>query len=132
MLGAELRNLEREIRGVNDILPYAGDFIAEHQCIFLPFLGLEPVKHHRIYRLLYADYLITLLLEPADRIHGVVYMLPCNTVFGTKCGLVYLWRRRDRADSAKPDFVCLEGIGRPEGRAHIVRAADIVKDYHNA
>ena len=36
------------------------------------------------------------------------------------------------ADSAKPDLVCLEGIGRPEGRAHIVSAADIVEDYDDA
>ena len=37
MFGSILRNLENNIRGIHDILPYPFDLIAEHQSIFTSF-----------------------------------------------------------------------------------------------
>ena len=60
MFGAELRNLDTDIRGIDHSLVHASDFISEHKGVFRAFTRTEILKHHRILRLLYADYSVTL------------------------------------------------------------------------
>ena len=59
-------------------------------------------------------------------------MLEGHHLFGPQGYLAKLRRRRHRTDAPQVDFVYAEGVGRAEGAAHVVGAADVVQHQHYA
>ena len=132
MLGAELGNLESHVRGIHDLLADSVDLIAEDQGIFPAFSHrIEGLEAHRIDCLLDADDPVPAGTEFRYRGESAFGIFPWHAVLRSEACLVDFGRRGSRAYSAKPDRVRLEGIAGPEGRAHVVRAADIVQDQHH-
>ena len=132
MFCAILRDLQGEVRSIDNLLRDSCDLISEYYSIFLTWRRNESVKHHRADSLLCTDNSIAFFLESADCIHSITYMLPLHAILGTKCGLMNLSRRRHGADTAKPYFIYLERISGPESRAHIMSASDVIQDQHDA
>ena len=93
---------------------------------------LERIKHHGTVCLLVAYDCISVFLQATDRVHRIVHMLPCHTVFRTEGRLMDLCRRGYGAYSAKPHLVYLERIRGTECRPHIMGTPDIVKHYNYA
>ena len=132
MLRPELRNLQAKVTFVNHILPYSADFISENYGISPPRFWPELIEHHRLSCLLGGNDSITLSLQPADGLEGVLDPLPRQAVLGPEGGFMNLGRRRAGTYSAKPHLVSLERIPAAEGRAHVMGTSDIVQDQHKA
>ena len=127
VLGAELRDFQTEIRGIDHILTHSCDLISEYDGIFTAFLRPECVQHDGTHGLFGADDGIAALLEATYCLHGVVHMFPCHAVLGPQGRFVDFCRRRNGADAAQPYFVDLERIRCPECGTHIMCAPDVVQ-----
>ena len=108
VLRAELRDFKAHVSCIHYILTNAGNFIAEDHGILSSRFRLECIKHHGTHCLLGTYDCISVFLEATDRVHRIVHMLPCDTVFRSEGRLMDLSRRRNRAYSAKPYLIYLE------------------------
>lgn len=132
MLRPELGNLQTKVTLIDHVLPHPADFISENKGIFPPRFRAEVIEHQRLCGLLGGNDRITLSLQPADGLEGVLDLLPRQAVLGPEGGFMNLGRRRTGTYSAKPHLVSLERIPAAEGRAHVMGTSDIVQDQHKA
>ena len=130
MLGAVLGNLQGQVAGIDDILPDAVDFVAEHECVLAAGLAGEVrAEFLRMDGLLHRHQRVAFGPQGGDGVHRVVEMLPRNGILGAQGRFPDLGGGRNGRNAAQEDPVDAEGVGGPEGGADVVRAADVVQDY---
>ena len=127
MLGAVLGDFQGKVGGIHDVLTDAGDFVAEDEGVLASGFAPEGAQFFRMDGLLHRHHRVAVGLEAADGLQGVIDMLPGDGILGAEGRFVDLRGGRNRRNAAQKDFVDTEGIGRPEGAAHVVRTADVVQ-----
>ncbi len=132
MLGAPLGNFQGKVAGIHHSLLHTVHFVSEHEGVLAPGFAPESVQLHRMDGLLHGNHRVSLSLEVMDKCIYVLHMLEGDHFLGPEGDFPQLGRRRHGADAAQEYLVHSEGIGRPEGRTHIVRAADVVQHQDGA
>ena len=84
VLGTVLRNFQREITCVDDVLADAVDFVSEDYGIFGIRGRPEGIQLDGADGLLDGHEGVALFPEPADGLQGVVGVLPRDAVFGAE------------------------------------------------
>ena len=130
VLGAVLGDFQRYVADIDDVLADAGDFIAEDEGVFARRVAAEGAEFLRMDGLFHGDEGVTLRAQKSHGVQRVIEMFPRDGILGAEGRFVDLGGGRDGGDTAEKDFVDAEGIGRAEGAADIVRAADVVQ-YHD-
>ena len=98
----------------------------------IPF-GLPPlIEFHGVDGLFYSYNGVAIGLETLYQRYNVFHVLIWHHFFGAEGDFAKLWGRRDGADAAKVDLVYAKGIGRAEGAAYVVGAADVVQHQHHS
>lgn len=136
MLGTELRDFQRKVGSVHNLLPDAVDFVAEDQGIFfpgssgrIPRLGTEGIQRDGMDRLFHADRRVPLTAKFAHSGEGVLVVFPSHAFLRPESCLANFSGRRKGAYSTKADLVDPESIAGPESGTDIIDAADVVQDY---
>ena len=80
MLRPELGNLQTKVTLIDHVLPHPADFISENKGIFPPRFRAEVIEHQRLCGLLGGNDRITLSLQPADGLEGVLDLLPSRSM----------------------------------------------------
>lgn len=85
MLRTELRDLQSEVRRINNFLSHSINLIAENQReLFTAGKSrCEAIEADRTHRLLNTDNLIAFVPKHGDNFKGTVRMLPRHTVLGS-------------------------------------------------
>ena len=130
MLRPVLGDLNAQVGGVHDILSDAVDFVSEDHGVAPSRLAPEILQLHGVLGLLRADDGPALALQAPHEGERVAHVFPRHAVLGAQRRLVDLRGGRHGADAAEPDLVGLERVGRAEGAADVVRAADVVQHQH--
>ncbi len=78
--------------------------------------------------LLQQNDLITDLFQIPNDFQHIPVMVPCYALFGAEGGFRNLRLRRKTGDAAQPDFLHSHSVGGAKDGAHIVKAADVIKN----
>jgi len=137
MLGAELRDFQRKVGSVHDLLSDTVDFVAEHQGIFfpgssgrIPRIGTKGIQRDGMHRLFHADHRVPLAAKFAHSGESVFVVFPGHAFLSPEGRLADFSGRRKGAYSTKVNLVDPEGIASPESGTDIVDASDVVQ-YHD-
>ena len=93
VFGAQLRNLQGDVGGVDNVLADALHFVAEDEGVAAAGLRSEAVEHDRVDGLLDCDDGIAGGLEGSHGFQRVAGVLPWDAVLGAEGGLVDLGGR---------------------------------------
>ena len=132
MLGAELRDDDGAVGGVDNFLLDAVNLIAEDDGVAGAGGAAEVLERHGVLGLLCAEDRVALGPEFLNKADGAGAVLPGDAVLGSEGRFVDLGARGSGADAAEPQLVRLEGVCRAEGAADVVRTAYVVQYQYDA
>lgn len=130
MLGAELGDFQTAVRGINDFLMNAFDFVAKDNSVFLIRSGREGLEHRGTVGLFDGEDLIALRLQGIDSLKSRRVIMPGDAVFCPQGGLVDLCAGRRGRNATEIDSLNTEGIASAENATHVVHRSHIVKNDH--